>query len=150
MKKLSILLAGVCLTAALYSVGTTYGQNKTNFAKQKEDTVTTNKYQGVTIKDKAKGKVTKQQVRELKKDAKQKAIDHVEEQNALYVEAIKNGFDVTDDEVKAYIEELKKNINNSDNKDEVMEIVEIKVRVRSHDGLMFLAGSFNTSYFTTP
>lgn len=74
MKKLSILLAGVCLTAALYSVGTTYGQNKTNFAKQKEDTVTTNKYQGVTIKDKAKakdkakGKVTKQQVRELKKE----------------------------------------------------------------------------------
>lgn len=29
MKKLSILLAGVCLTAALYSAGTTYGQNKT-------------------------------------------------------------------------------------------------------------------------
>ena len=55
MKKLSILLAGVCLTAALYSAGTTYGQNKTNSAKQKEDTVTTNKYQGVTIKDKAKG-----------------------------------------------------------------------------------------------
>ena len=50
MKKLSILLAGVCLTAALYSVGTTYGQNKTNFAKQKEDTVTTNKYQGVNTR----------------------------------------------------------------------------------------------------
>lgn len=43
-------------------------QNQTNSAKQKEDTVTTNKYQGVTIKDKAKGKVTKQQVRELKKE----------------------------------------------------------------------------------
>lgn len=69
-KKLSILLAGVCLTAALYiySAGTTYGQNKTNSTKQKEDTVTTNKYQGVTIKDKAKGKVTKQQVIELKKE----------------------------------------------------------------------------------
>ena len=65
-KKLSILLAGVCLTAALYSAGTTYGQNKTNSAKQKEDTVTINKDQGVTIK--AKGKVTKQQVRELKKE----------------------------------------------------------------------------------
>ena len=65
-KKLSILLAGVCLTAALYSAGTTYGQNKTNSAKQKEDTVTINQYQGVTIK--AKGKVTKQQVRELKKE----------------------------------------------------------------------------------
>ena len=68
MRKLPILLAGVCLTAALYSAGTTYGQNKTNSAKQKEDTVTTNKYQGVTIKDKAKGKVTKQQVKQLKKE----------------------------------------------------------------------------------
>ena len=61
MKKLSILLAGVCLTAALYSAGTIYGQNKTNTAKQSED-------QGVTIKDKAKGKVTKQQVKQLKKE----------------------------------------------------------------------------------
>ena len=33
-----------------------------------EDKVTTNKYQGVTIKDKAKGKVTKQQVKQLKKE----------------------------------------------------------------------------------
>ena len=46
MKKLSILLAGVCLTAALYGAGTIYGQNKTNTAKQSEDKVTTNKYQG--------------------------------------------------------------------------------------------------------
>ena len=68
MKKLSILLAGVCLTAALYGAGTIYGQNKTNTAKQSEDKVTTNKYQGVTIKDKAKGKVTKQQVKQLKKE----------------------------------------------------------------------------------
>ena len=41
MKKLSILLAGVCLTAALYGAGTIYGQNKTNTAKQSEDKVTT-------------------------------------------------------------------------------------------------------------
>lgn len=54
MKKLSILLAGVCLTAALYGAGTIYGQNKTNTAKQSED--------------KAKGKVTKQQVKQLKKE----------------------------------------------------------------------------------
>ena len=66
MKKLSILLVGVCLTAALYGAGTIYGQNKTNTAKQSEDKVTTNKYQGVTIK--AKGKVTKQQVKQLKKE----------------------------------------------------------------------------------
>lgn len=66
MKKLSILLAGVCLTAASYGAGTIYGQNKTNTAKQSEDKVTTNKYQGVTIK--AKGKVTKQQVKQLKKE----------------------------------------------------------------------------------
>ena len=67
MKKLSILLAGVCLTAALYSVGTTYGQNKTNFATQKEHTVTKNKYKGETIKEKANEKVTNQQDRKQKK-----------------------------------------------------------------------------------
>ena len=67
-KKLSILLAGVCLTAALYGAGTTYAKNKSNSAKQNDEMVTTNKYQGVTIKDKAKGKVTKQQVKELKKE----------------------------------------------------------------------------------
>lgn len=38
------------------------------FCQAERSTVTTNKYQGVTIKDKAKGKVTKQQVRELKKE----------------------------------------------------------------------------------
>lgn len=38
------------------------------WTKQSEDKVTTNKYQGVTIKDKAKGKVTKQQVKQLKKE----------------------------------------------------------------------------------
>ena len=36
MRKLSILLAGVCLTAALYSAGTTYGQNKTNSNDQRQ------------------------------------------------------------------------------------------------------------------
>lgn len=47
----------------------------------------------------------------------------MEEQNALYVEAVKNGFDVTDEEVKAYIEELKESIENSENKDEVMGVI---------------------------
>ena len=43
-------------------------KTKPTLPSRNEDTVTTNKYQGVTIKDKAKGKVTKQQVRELKKE----------------------------------------------------------------------------------
>ncbi len=43
-------------------------KTKLTLPSRKRDTVTTNKYQGVTIKDKAKGKVTKQQVRELKKE----------------------------------------------------------------------------------
>ena len=38
------------------------------WTKQNQFGQATNKYQGVTIKDKAKGKVTKQQVRELKKE----------------------------------------------------------------------------------
>ena len=60
---------------------------------------------------------------DTEKEAKQKAIDYVEEENALYVEAIKNGFDVTDEEVKEYVEELKKNIENAENKDEIMGII---------------------------
>ena len=60
---------------------------------------------------------------DTEKEAEQKAIDYVEEQNALYVEAVKNGFDVTDEEVKAYIEELKESIENSENKDEVMGVI---------------------------
>ena len=59
MKKLSILLVGVCLTAALYGAGTIYGQNKTNTAKQSEDKVTTNKYQGVTIERQSQRKSDK-------------------------------------------------------------------------------------------
>lgn len=45
-KKLSILVVGACLAAALYGAGTIYGQNKTNAAKQSEDKVTTNQIEG--------------------------------------------------------------------------------------------------------
>ena len=45
-KKLSLLVAGACLAAALYGAGTIYGQHKTNAAKQSEDKVTTNQIEG--------------------------------------------------------------------------------------------------------
>lgn len=38
MKKLSILLVGVCLTAALYGAGTIYGQNKAKTKSQQTNT----------------------------------------------------------------------------------------------------------------
>lgn len=60
---------------------------------------------------------------DTEREAKQKAIDDVEEQNALYVEAIKNGFEVTDEEVKVYIEELKESIEHAENKDEIMGVI---------------------------
>lgn len=43
-------------------------------------------------------------------DPKQDAIDYAEKRNALYVAALENGFDVTDEEIYAYLEELKQTL----------------------------------------
>lgn len=52
-----------------------------------------------------------------------KAIEYVEEQNALYVEAIENGYDVTDEELDEYIEELKYTVSVAENNEAVEEII---------------------------
>lgn len=48
---------------------------------------------------------------------------HVEELNALYVEAINNGFDVTSDEVNDYIKELKNILKNAENQEEIKSVM---------------------------
>lgn len=57
------------------------------------------------------------------KTANEKAIDYVEEQNALYAEAIKKGYDVTDEELDKYIEELKHTASIVENKEVIDEII---------------------------
>ena len=55
--------------------------------------------------------------------AREKAINYVMEREALYAEAIRNGYSVTDDEVRAYLEELKETINTADNKEDADAVI---------------------------
>lgn len=55
--------------------------------------------------------------------AEEQAVQHLKEYEALYQEAIKNGYTVTDDEVRAYIEELKQMVEIADNKEDVKEVI---------------------------
>ncbi|MFA9379284.1 MAG: hypothetical protein ACERKZ_21445 [Lachnotalea sp.] len=56
-------------------------------------------------------------------EATTKSIEYVTEREALYQAAIQNGYSVTDEEVLAYLEELKEIINEADNKEDAMEVI---------------------------
>lgn len=56
-------------------------------------------------------------------EAEKNALDYVEKREALYEEAIKNGYSVTDEEVWDYIEELKEIIQRADNKSDADAIM---------------------------
>lgn len=56
-------------------------------------------------------------------EAKETAINYVKEREALYQEAIRNGYSVTDDEVLAYLEDLKETINTADNKEDAYAVM---------------------------
>lgn len=51
------------------------------------------------------------------KNAEEKAISYAEERNALYVRAIENGYDVTDEEVYAYLDKLKAMLQEESNQE---------------------------------
>ena len=55
--------------------------------------------------------------------ARETAVEYVKEREALYQEAIDNGYSVTDEEVWDYIEELKEIINSADNKEDALAIM---------------------------
>lgn len=55
--------------------------------------------------------------------AKSKAVDYMEEREALYQEAIANGYTVTDEEVQQHIDQLKETINTAENAEEVQQII---------------------------
>lgn len=56
-------------------------------------------------------------------EAKKKAVKCSMEREALFEEAINNGYTVTDEEVRTYLEELKKSINSADNKEDVNQVM---------------------------
>lgn len=56
--------------------------------------------------------------------AKEQAIAYLKERDQLYEEAVKAGYDVTDSEVEAYLEELKQTLYHADNSEDVMAVME--------------------------
>ena len=57
-------------------------------------------------------------------EAKEQAIAYLKERDQLYEEAVKAGYDVTDSEVEAYLEELKQTLYHADNSEDVMAVME--------------------------
>ena len=55
--------------------------------------------------------------------AREEAIEYVMQREALYHAAIENGYSVTDEEVWAYIEELKRVIDSADNREDAMAVM---------------------------
>mgnify|MGYP002512313541 CR=1 FL=1 len=53
------------------------------------------------------------------KEAEELAIQYVKEINVLYQEAIANGYTVTDEEIQEHLDELKKQYETAENKDEI-------------------------------
>lgn len=58
-----------------------------------------------------------------REQAREEAIKYVMKREALYEEAINNGYTVTDEEVRAYLEELKEAINSADNKEDALQVI---------------------------
>lgn len=60
---------------------------------------------------------------ESDKKAKQDAVDYMTEFDAMYAEAVKNGYDVTESEVKKYVKKLQEDLKSAENYDEVKVIM---------------------------
>lgn len=58
-----------------------------------------------------------------REDAEKEAARYVSQRNALYEEAIGKGYSVTDEEVREYLEQLKKTIDSADNREDVYTIM---------------------------
>lgn len=59
-----------------------------------------------------------------KDDSTTKAVSYAETYESLYLEAIKNGCSVTEDEVKGKVEELKELMDTAENKDEIKKVMD--------------------------
>lgn len=60
---------------------------------------------------------------DTQKEANKKAIEYFKEYDALYVRALKAGFDADDEEVKSYVESLKSMSKTAANSEDVMKII---------------------------
>ena len=58
-----------------------------------------------------------------RQEADKTAKEYAQQYNALYVEAVKNGFDVTTEEVKTYVDNLKVELNKPENKEQLDSVI---------------------------
>lgn len=56
-------------------------------------------------------------------EAEKEAYKYVTEREALYYQAVKAGYSVTEEEARAYIEELKKMTDEADNKEDISQLI---------------------------
>ena len=56
--------------------------------------------------------------------ARNKAIKYLKQRNALYVKAVKEGQDVTEDEIWAYLNEMKMDMKNSQNASDIQALID--------------------------
>ena len=59
------------------------------------------------------------------KTAQENAYSAMKKREALYKEAISNGYTVTDEEIKDYVENLKKLFDEASNKDDIMKLMSV-------------------------
>ena len=57
------------------------------------------------------------------RESEEKAVAYVEEENALYAEAIKKGYDVTEKEIDEYINKLKRLSKTAENKEDIEKVI---------------------------
>ena len=58
-----------------------------------------------------------------RQEADKTAKEYAREYNALYVEAVKNGFDATTEEVKTYVDKLKAELNKPENSEQLDSVI---------------------------
>lgn len=58
-----------------------------------------------------------------RQEADKTAKEYAREYNALYVEAVKNGFDATTEEVKTYVDKLKAELNKPENREQLDSVI---------------------------
>lgn len=58
-----------------------------------------------------------------RQEADKTAKEYAREYNALYVEAVKNGFDATTEEVKTYVDNLKAELNKPENREQLDSVI---------------------------
>ena len=109
---------------SLYSDGGNYLHNNAELSENSDKDIFAIGNTGVITKDDVKQAVFFYELNGADSDtAYSQAILYCEEREALYQEAIRRGYDCTDQEVNAYLQELKSFLENMDNSADYYEVV---------------------------